>query len=110
MQTPAAHLSDLLVSFQLELEAQAKAPRTVRLYSQSVDMFAARLRMRDRTPTVDKMTLAVVRAWLADLARNRQAGTVRLRPKGLQRFARWAVAEGEMAEDPTEPGRSSRYT
>jgi len=98
---PAAHLSDLLVSFQLELEAQGKAPRTVVLYSQSVRLFWEWLEEQGRTPTADQFTRAAVRAWMAGLSQTRQPGTVRTRQKGLQRFARWCVAEGEVATDPT---------
>jgi site-specific recombinase XerD len=98
----AALLSDLLLSFRLELEAQAKAPRTVELYSQSVRMFSEWLTEQGRPTTVDQLTRSAVRAWLAELAGTREPGTLRLRAKGLQRFTRWAVVEGELDADPME--------
>ena len=86
METPGAHLSDLLLSFQLELEAQGKAPRTVALYSQSVRLFGEWLAEQGRPQTADQFTRAAVRAWMASLSRTRQPGTVRTRQKGMQRF------------------------
>lgn len=101
MSTADSLVSDLLVSFGVELEAQGKASRTVALYSQSVEHFTRWLAEHDRPETADQITHAALRAWLAELSRTREAGTVRLRLKGLQRFCRWAVEEGELAEDPT---------
>jgi site-specific recombinase XerD len=94
-------ISDLLTSFAIELEAQGKAPRTVALYTQSVDMFTGWLADRDRPATADQITHAALRAWLAELSQTREPGTIRLRLKGLQRFCRWAVEEGELDDDPT---------
>lgn len=102
MTTPApALLSDLLVSFQLELEAQGKAPRTVALYSQSVRLFWEWLESQGRPATIDQFNRSTVRTWLALLGKTRQPQTVRTRHKGLQRFGRWCVAEGEAEADPT---------
>jgi integrase len=101
-------IEDLLVSFSIELEAQGKAPRTITLHTQSVELFARWLDDHDRPRTADQLTHAALRAWLAELARTREPGTVRLRLKGVQRFARWCVDEGELAEDPTARLESPR--
>jgi site-specific recombinase XerD len=97
----AALIADLLTSFSIELEAQGKSARTIALYSQSVDLFTRWLADHDRPATVDQITHTALRAWLAELSRQREPGTVRLRLKGLQRFSRWAVEEGELSADPT---------
>lgn len=99
---PPALLEDLLTSFRLELDATGKAARTVTLYCQSVEMFARWLADQDRPEDTSSLTRAAVRAWLAELRETRAASTVRLRHKALQRFTRWAVAEGELDADPLE--------
>ena len=98
----STRLDDLLVSFDLELRSQQRADRTVVLYCQSVRLYAEWLTARDRPATTDELTRAAVRAWLAELGETREVSTVRLRFKGLQRFCRWAVAEGELETDPTD--------
>jgi site-specific recombinase XerC len=59
----------------------AKALRTIELYSQSVRYFSR---------------------WLADLAAYWQASTVAPRMRGMRRFCRWLVVEGERDKAPTE--------
>src|ERR1700752_5083278 len=100
--TPDARIDDLVTSFTLELEAQAKAPRTVTLYVQSVRLFCEWLEARERPATVAELTRPAVRAGVAELFKTRPPGTVRLRAKGLQRFTRWAVSEQELDADPMD--------
>src|SRR3954451_14874813 len=95
-------LEDLLASFQRHLRAAHKAPRTVELYSQSVRYFVRWLAERDRPATLEELTRHAISAWLAELAENSQASTVATRLRGMRRFCRWLVVEGELDKAPTE--------
>lgn len=102
MPDPAATLDDELARFRRHLRGAKKADRTVELYSQSVRFFTAWVIAQGRTPTLDQLTRDAVRDWLADLAEDHEAGTVKTRLAGMRRFARWLVAEGELERAPTE--------
>lgn len=96
----AERLSDLAASFARHLRAEGKAPRTAELYGQGVTMFSNYLTSLDRTPTLDELTRAAIREWLATMAETKAPGTVRTRWKGLHRFCGWLVAEGELTAHP----------
>lgn len=96
----AERLDDLCASFQRHLRAEGKAVRTGVLYGLSVRMFGDWLTAHGRSATVDELTRSAIREWLADLAANHQASTVRTRHRGLQRFCGWLVIEGELTEHP----------
>jgi site-specific recombinase XerD len=70
----AIRLEDLPAAFRRHLRAAARAPRTVELYSKGV-RYSSR--------------------WLAELAENAEPATVSTRLRGMRRFYRWLVAEGE---------------
>lgn len=94
-------LDDLLASFGRHLRAEGKAERTVVLYGMSVRLFAAWLVERDRPATLDELSRAALREWLADLNdRGQAAETVRTRYRGMYRFCGWLVDEGELAAHP----------
>lgn len=96
----AERLEDLCASFQRHLRAEGKAPRTGVLYGLSVRLFSEWLIAHGRPATLDELTRAAIREWLADLSETRQASTVRTRFKGLHRFTSWLVAEGDLNEHP----------
>jgi site-specific recombinase XerD len=98
----ATHLDDLLVSFQRHLRAAAKAPRTIELYSQSVRYFSLWLAGKDRPATLEELTRHAISAWLAELAETCEPATVAMRLRGMRRFCRWLVTEGELEKAPTE--------
>jgi site-specific recombinase XerD len=98
----AEYLSDWRASFLLALQGDHKAPRTVELYSRSLELFEQWLTARDRAPVLDELTRSAVRAWLAELAAAAEPATVRLRFAAMRRFCRWLVAEGELATNPME--------
>lgn len=98
----AERLDDLCASFKRDLRAEGKAPRTGTLYGMSVQMFAAWLSDRGRPATLDELTRSAIREWLAALAEDREASTVRTRYKGLHRFCGWLVAEGELDRNPMQ--------
>lgn len=94
-------IEDLLHSWQIELEAADKAPRTIVLYTDSVQAFTKWLTANDRPATVDEITKHAISRWLAELRDKGTAGnTLLARHKQLHRFIRWLVIEGELAEDP----------
>src|SRR3954469_25143344 len=95
-------LEDLLSSFRRHLRAASKAPRTIELYSQSVRYFSRWLVEHDRPATLDELTRHAISAWLAELAENCEPSTVATRLRGMRRFCRWLVVEGEVDKPPTE--------
>ncbi len=95
-------LDDLLSSFRRHLRAATKAPRTIELYSQSVRYFSRWLTDRGREPVLDELTRHAISAWLADLAETAEPSTVATRLRGMRRFCRWLVAEGELDQAPTD--------
>jgi site-specific recombinase XerD len=96
------HLEDLLSSFGRHLRAASKAPRTIELYSQSVRYFSRWLTERGRPATLEELTRPALSAWLAALAETCEPSTVGTRLRGMRRFCRWLVAEGELERAPTE--------
>jgi Phage integrase, N-terminal SAM-like domain len=88
-------LEDLLSSFRRQLRALAKAPRTIELYSQSVRSFSRWLIDRGREPMLDELTRHALAAWPAELAATAEPSTVAARLRGMRRFCRWLVAQGE---------------
>src|SRR3954447_15402147 len=101
-------LEDLLSSFRRHLRAPSKAPRTIELYSQSVRYFSRWLVEHDRPATLDELTRHAISAWLAELAENCEPSTVATRLRGMRRFCRWLVVEGEVDKAPTEGSRVAR--
>ena len=92
----AIRLEDLLASFRRHLWAAAKAPRTSEPYSQSVRYFSRWQTDRGREPVLDELTRHAVAAWLAELAETAEPSTVGIRLRGMRRFCRWLVTEGEL--------------
>jgi site-specific recombinase XerD len=95
----AIRLEDLLASFRRHLRAAAKAPRTIELYSQSVQYFSRWLTERGREPMLDELTRHAISAWLAETC---EPSTVGTRLRGMRRFCRWLVTEGELEKSPTD--------
>ena len=93
-------LADLLVSWDIHLRAERKAPRTIRIYAIQVRAFAAWLEERGIAASVDALRSVHVKAFLADESGRVQGSTLIVRYKGLQQFAKWLVREGELAADP----------
>lgn len=98
----AMELQALGRSFARHLKAEKRAERTIVIYGQSVRFFSQWLLAEGQEATTDSLTRANVRDWLADLADQHTAGTVKTRYRGLFRFCRWAVAEDELAANPME--------
>lgn len=95
-------ISDLAASFRRSLRAAGKAERTQVLYGQSIRFFCDWLTAQGRPTTLDQLNRHAISAWLADLAERVDIETVRTRLRGMRRFCRWLVLEGELDKAPTE--------
>lgn len=95
-------LSDLAASFRRSLRAAGKAEGTQRLYGQSIRFFCDWLTAQGRPTTLDQLNRHSISAWLADLTDRNDIETVRTRLRGMRRFCRWLVTEGELEKAPTE--------
>ena len=96
-----ARLQDLERSFARHLRAEGKADRTTILYTMSVRFYSAWLEAQDREATLEELTRAGIREWLATLAdRGQSAGTIKTRYRGMFRFCRWLIDEEEIARHP----------
>jgi len=96
----SAQLQDLERSFLRHLRAEGRSPATLRLYGQAVTFFSRWLQSQNRKATVDELNRAAIREWLAVLNDEHQAGTVKVRYRGLFRFCTWLVEEGELPDNP----------
>lgn len=94
-------IADLAASWRRDMRAADKAERTIELYGQSVRFFLDWLTAQHRPGTVDQLTKHAIASWLESLhERGNQPQTVLTRYKGMRRFTRWLLAEGEVAKDP----------
>jgi site-specific recombinase XerD len=92
-------LDDLFASFRRDLRAAGKADRTLVVYGQAVRFFGEWLEAHDRPQTLDQLTRHAIKGWLSDLAEKNAPGTVLTRFRGMRRFVKWLVAEGELEAD-----------
>lgn len=102
MTAPGPALVDLAASFRRHLRAAGKADRTLVLYGQAVRFFCDWLTTQGRPATLDQLTRHAISGWLADLAERVEIETVRTRLRGMRRFCRWLVSEGELERAPTD--------
>lgn len=96
----AEEIADLAKSFARALRAEGKAPRTVELYGMSVRLFREWLADQGTPATLDALTRANLRDWLADLTAEKSSSTVRTRYRGMFRFCGWLAAEEEIPKNP----------
>ena len=96
----AERLQDLQRSFARHLRAEGRSERTVVIYGQAIRFFSQWLEAQDRPATVDELTRAAIREWLAQLADAQEPSTVKTRYRGLFRFCGWLVDEEEIPANP----------
>ena len=96
----AARLQDLHRSFARHLRAEGCSDRTVVIYGQAITYFGRWLVAEGRKETVDELNRAAIREWLAQLADDHEASTVKTRYRGLFRFCGWLVDEDEIPANP----------
>jgi len=95
---PPLDLAALLDSWRTHLEAERKAPGTVRLYTTGVRLYLA---WSETVGPDQRLDRAGVAAFIAhQLEAGAAAATARTRHLALRRFAAWLVDEGELAADP----------
>ncbi|WP_193613180.1 tyrosine-type recombinase/integrase [Nocardioides lijunqiniae] len=99
MPNPTA-LHALIESWTLTLEAEAKSPRTVGNYRDSLHLFVRWLIDGDHPTDPDRITTELLRTWLIELKETRSASTSRTRWNGLRSFFAWAAEEGEIPANP----------
>lgn len=95
-------IEDLAASFQRHLRTANRAERTRVLYGQSIRFFCEWLAAKGRPATLEELTRHAITGWLDEIAERNGASTVATRLRGLRRFCRWLVAEGELEKAPTE--------
>lgn len=94
-------IEDLHKSFSRHLRAEGLADRTIIIYGQAITFYSRWLEDQGRPATVDELTRAGIREWLAQLSDRRlENGTVKTRYRGLFRFCGWLVDEEELTEHP----------
>lgn len=93
-------LADLRDSFMIELRAQHLAAGTLTRYGQAVDLFARWLVDNGHPADVASLTRGNITSWLAEQSARLKRNTVRNRYKGLARFCRFLLDEGEIDEHP----------
>lgn len=96
----SARLQDLHRSFERHIKAEGLSAGTLRLYGQSIKFFSRWLEAQGREATLDELTRAAIREWLAQLSETQEAATVKTRYRGLYRFCAWLVDEEEIAAHP----------
>src|SRR6476620_12739264 len=96
--TSASDLALLLASWELALRAERKSPQTVKAYGDGVRRFITWAKVHDRSPDLDRPTMA---AFVADLLdAGAEASTARSRQLAVRRFSAWLQEEGEIDTDP----------
>jgi site-specific recombinase XerD len=95
-----ARLQDLHRSFARHLRAEGASDRTIAIYGQAVTFFSRWLEEQGRPATVDELTRAAIREWLAQLSERQEPATVKTRYRGLFRFCGWLVDEDEIPDHP----------
>jgi site-specific recombinase XerD len=99
--TEAGSIHALRDSFALSLRAANRAPKTCKSYLESVDQFAAFLDTHGMPTDVAAITREHVEAYVAALAEDgKRPATLVNRHRGLKRFFRWCVEEGEVRDHP----------
>jgi integrase len=93
----APDLAALLTSWQLDLDAQNKSPKTIKHYVEGSRMFIRWCETNGVTPELTKLN---IQTWMAELLANgAQPGTARARYAALRRFSAWLHKQGELPAD-----------
>lgn len=95
-------LQPLIDSWELSLEAENKAPRTIGNYLEGLSLFCRWLDEEHPDLEPEEITAAMCREWIGHLVATRSASTGRTRWAALRQFFAWAAAEGEVAVNPME--------
>jgi site-specific recombinase XerD len=95
------YLRELLPSWQVGLEAQNRADKTIANYLAAAHQFVAFLENRGMPTDAAGVHREHVEAFLVDLkTQGRSASTVATRFRALQQLFKWCAEEGEIGESP----------
>lgn len=99
----ATKISVALAKYAEFLEHQQRAsPRTVEHYGRDLDSLAIYVKNRTSPDaTLDDVTLALIRLWLAERAKARINTTIARNVSAVRSFFKFARREGLVADDPT---------
>lgn len=89
-----------LDSFIRSLRAQNCSERTVQTYSESVRQFAAFLQEKGMPTQPESITREHVESFIAELLQRWKPATANNRYRGLQRYFKWLLEEGEIKASP----------
>lgn len=93
----------LMTSWQLALESENKAERTVGNYLDGLEQFCRWLGEEHADVTEpDEVTADVCRKWIGHLVVSRSASTARTRWAAMRQFWAWAAEEDEIPVNPME--------
>src|SRR5947209_1948692 len=82
----------LLASFRRSLMAENKAPRTIKTYTEALELFVEFLAERGMPTEIHAIHREHVEAFIADLlARGQKPATAHTRHRSLRAFFTWAV-------------------
>lgn len=93
-------LAPLLDSWELALEAENKADRTIGNYLEGMRLFLRWLEEQSPGLEPDEVTAEYCRGWIGHLVATRSASTARTRWAAMRQFWAWAYAEEEVPADP----------
>lgn len=95
-------LQPLIDSWELALEAENKAPRTIGNYLEGLSLFCRWLDVEHTGLEPEEITAGLCREWIGHLVATRSASTGRTRWAALRQFFAWAAEEGEVPVNPME--------
>jgi integrase/recombinase XerC len=93
-------LTPLITSWQLALESENKAPRTIEGYLETMTLFDRWLDDQHPGLMPEEISTEHCRTYLLQLGETRRPSTVKTRWGGLRQFWAWCLEEGEIEENP----------
>lgn len=95
-------------SFLRALRAENLAPRTLQTYGESISQFGNYLLKRGIKPHPTNVTRENVEGFISELLGKYKPATANNRYRGLQRYFKWLVDEGEIPLNPMEKMKPPR--
>jgi hypothetical protein len=100
---PQYTLAVALDQFLNDLASEGKAPKTLTTYGEGLRLFFSALVGGRTSARTSEITERAIRDWLGSPRRNRaSASTVTNRYGAIRAFCRWAVAQNQLADNPTD--------
>lgn len=93
-------VADLKLSYERHLRALNRAPKTIRSYLGTLDIFVAFCRDRGMPTDVTRITREHVETFIADQVDRWKPKTAQVRYGDLQQFFKWAAEEREVTSSP----------